>query len=129
MAEIGDEEIESIRGAYEAFNRGDFDAAAELIHPDIVWNRVADVEGPFRGRDAARSHMEPDVFSTQRNEIHSIEAVEDCVLVDCTFHGEGASSGIKLDQRGFHLWRIRDGKAIEFRYFLDREDALQAASD
>jgi hypothetical protein len=25
--------------------------------------------------------------------------------------------GIKLDQRGFHLWRIKDGKAIEFHYF------------
>jgi ketosteroid isomerase-like protein len=128
MTEIGDEEIEQIRAAYEAFNEGDFDAAAELIHPDIVWNRVAEVEGPFHGKAAARAHMEPDIFSAQRNEIHSVEAVEDWVLVDCTFHGEGASSGIKLDQRGFHLWRIRDGKAIEFRYFLDRDEAIAAAS-
>jgi ketosteroid isomerase-like protein len=53
--------------------------------------------------------------------------VSDCVLVECTFHGEGASSGIKLDQRGFHLWRMKDLKAIEFRYFLDRAEALAAA--
>ena len=127
MTEVGEEEIIRIRDAYEAFNRGDFDAAAELIHPNIVWNRVAEVEGPFRGKGAARAHMEPEIFSAQRNELHSIEAVGDWALVDCTFHGEGASSGIKLGQRGFHLWRIEDRKAIEFRYFLDRDEALAAA--
>jgi ketosteroid isomerase-like protein len=128
MAVDSEKEIERIRHGYDAFNRGDFDAAAELIHPDIVWNRAAaDFEGPAHGAEAVRGLWEPEVFTTQFNEVHSIEPVADCVLVEATFHGEGAGSGIKLDQRGFHLWRIRGGKAIEFRYFLDRDEAMHAA--
>jgi ketosteroid isomerase-like protein len=127
VVELGDEGMARIREAYDAFNRGDFEAASVLFHPEIVWHRVAEVEGPFKGADAATDHLRPDVFSSQRNEVHSIEVIGDCVLVDCTFHGEGSTSGIRLDQRGFHLWRMRDGMAIEFRYFLDRDQAVAAA--
>jgi ketosteroid isomerase-like protein len=127
VAKTGEEEIELVRGGYEAFNRGDLDAVAELLHPDIVWNRVADVETAVQGSQQVRQFMEPEVFSRQRNEIHSIEALGECVLVDGTFHGEGAGSGIEVTQRGFHLWSFRDGKAVEFTYFLDRDEAVRAA--
>jgi ketosteroid isomerase-like protein len=128
VTEIGDQEIAKIRGAYEAFNRGDFDDAAEMLHSDVVWHPVADFERPFSGRRAAREYMNPQVWASQHNEIHSIEPIDDrFVLVDSTFHGEGEASGIKLDQRGFHLWRLEDGKAIEFRFFLDRDEAVRAA--
>lgn len=53
------------------------------------------------------------MFTAQRTEVPSIEVIGECILVEDTFHGEGAASGIRLDQRGFHLWRMRDGKAIE----------------
>jgi ketosteroid isomerase-like protein len=120
--------IETVRSAYEAFNQGDFDRAAGFLHPDIVWNRVAEIEDPLRGAEAAREFMEPQAFSSQSTEIHSIEMVGDeYVLVDGTFHGEGASSGIAVNQRGLHLWRFKDARAIEFRYFRDREEALAAA--
>ena len=128
MTQAGDQEIELVRRGYEAFNRGDFDAVAELLHPDVVWNRVADVETPVQGSQEVRDFMEPEVFSRQQNEIHSIEALGECVLVDGTFSGEGAGSGIEVTQRGFHLWRFRDGKAVEFTYFRDRDEAIQAAS-
>ena len=127
MTEAGEDKVELIRRGYEAFNRGDFDAVAELLHPDIVWNRVADVETAVQGSQEVRDFMEPEVFSRQRNEIHSIEAVGECVLVDGTFHGEGAGSGIEMKQRGFHLWRFRDDKAVEFAYFTERDEALRVA--
>lgn len=119
--------IERIEAGYEAFNRGDFEAASALFHPDIVWNRVAEVERPVRGAEAARGLIEPQVFATQRNEIHSIEFIGDHVLVEATFHGVGAASGIELNERAFHLWRMRDGQVVEFSYFLERADALAAA--
>jgi ketosteroid isomerase-like protein len=73
--------------------------------------------------------MEPDVFSSQHNEVHSIEMVGDHVLVDVTFRAVGAGSGIELDRHAFHLWRTKDGAAIEFRAFLDRDAALAAARE
>jgi ketosteroid isomerase-like protein len=127
MAVVSEKEIERIRRGYDSFNRGDFDAAAELIHPDIVWNRAAaDFEGPAHGAEAVRGLWEPEVFTTQFNDPFD-RAGRGLRPGRGDFPRQGAGSGIKLDQRGFHLWRIRDGKAIEFRYFLDRDEAMHAA--
>lgn len=123
------EVIAIVRASYEAFNRGDFEEAARAFHPDIVWNRTMEVEQPVRGADAARELMEPEIFSSQRTEIHTVEVIGEYVLVDTTFHAVGAGSGIELDQRGFHLWRMRDNAAIEFRAFNDRGEALAAARE
>lgn len=119
--------VELIRVGYDAYNREDFEAAAALLHPEITWNRFVDVEAPVEGADAARELMEPRMFAQQRNEVHAIEVIGDQVLVDTTFHGVGAASGIELADRAYHLWRIKDGRAIEFTPFRKREDAMRAA--
>jgi len=119
--------LERVLEAYEAFNRGDFDGAAEHLHPDVSWNRVAEVEQPVHGRDAVRAMFEPEIWSSQHTDIHRTEILGDWILLDTTFRGKGAASGIELEQLGYHLWRIRDGKGFEFRFFLDRDEALAAA--
>jgi len=129
VTEDGDDAVELVRGGYDAFNRGDFEQAAKLLHPEIVWHRMVEVEQSVQGVDAAKELMEPQAFSSQRNEVHSIELIGDYVLVDATFHAVGAGSGIELEQRGFHLWRIEEGTAIEFRAFVERAEALRAARE
>ena len=71
--------------------------------------------------------MEPDVWQRQTIEVHRMEAIGENIVVDTTFHAEGAGSGIELHQEGFHVWRIKDGKAAEFRFFLKRDEAVAAA--
>jgi len=127
MAEDMEQAVQTIREGYEAFNRGDYDAAADGLHPEVSYARVSDVETSLEGKDAVRTNMEPDAWEKQQVEIHEFEVVGEQVIVDTTFHAAGRGSGIELHQRGFHLWRIRDGKGAEFRFFLDREDAVQAA--
>lgn len=117
-----------IRDGYEAFNRGDFDAAAENLHPDVVFERVADVEANLEGQAAVRENMTPDVWDRQEVEIHRLEVIGENIVLDTTFHAAGAGSGIELNQDGYHLWRIKDGKGAEFRFFLDRDEAVAAAS-
>jgi ketosteroid isomerase-like protein len=53
-----------MREGYEAFNRGDFDAATELMHPEIEFKRaeIAPEAGEIRGAEAMRAWMVPDVF-------------------------------------------------------------------
>jgi ketosteroid isomerase-like protein len=128
MAEDMEQAARNIREAYEAFNRGDFDAAAEHLHPDVVFQRVAEVEGALEGQAAVRENMTPDVWQRQELEIHALEAIGERILIEATFHASGAGSGIELHQTGYHLWRIREGKGAEFRFFLDRDEAVAAAS-
>ena len=128
VAEDMGQALERVLDAYKAFNRGDFDVAAEHLHPDVKWNPVAEVEVPIHGRDAVRSMFEPEIWSSQQTDIHETEILGDWILLDTTFHGKGAASGIELNQDGYHLWRIKDGKGAEFRFFLDRDEAVAAAS-
>lgn len=127
MPEDMERAVKMIHESYDAFNRGDYDAAAENLHPDISYARVSGVEQTLEGAEAVRANMEPEVWETQIAEIHSTEVIGECVVVEATFHAEGRGSGIVLDQIGYHLWRIVDGKAAEFRFFLDRDEAVQAA--
>ena len=89
-----DEAVEKIHAGYEAFNRGDFDASAKFIHPDIVWNRVVDVESALEGRDAVRENMEPAVFAAQRAEVLETRsrATASCAAPSSTRRGQAAGS-------------------------------------
>jgi ketosteroid isomerase-like protein len=127
MAEDMKRAVQTIRDGYAAFNRGDYDAAAQNLHPEVIFQRVAEVEAALEGADAVRENMTPDVWQRQRVEIHDLEVIGESIVLDTTFHAEGAGSGIELDQAGFHLWRIKDGKGAEFRFFLDRDEAVAAA--
>jgi hypothetical protein len=125
MADDSEDAVKLFREGYDAFNRGDFESAARMLHPEIVWHRAVDVEHSIQGSEAAKDLMEPKAFSEQRNEIHSIELLGDFVLVDSTFHAVGAGSGIELDQRNFHVWRLDGEAAVEFWAFRSREEALE----
>lgn len=129
MSEDAERLLERIEAGYEAYNRGDFDAAAEHLHPEIEFSRVSDVESSLVGREAVRKNMEPEVWESQRVEVHGTEVIGDFVVVDATFHAVGSGSGIELHQRGYHLWRARDGRAAEFRFFIDRDEAVAAARE
>ncbi len=121
--------VEHVLAGYEAFNRGDFDASAEFIHPDILWNRVVEVESPLVGRDAVRANMEPAVFSAQRVEVLETAVEGDWVLCRTVFHAKGAGSGIEVSDEAWNMWRIKDGLAIEFRYFSTRDEAVAGARE
>ena len=97
MAEDMEQAQERIRAGYKAFNRGDFDESARHLHPEVDWHRVADVEQTLEGRDAVRGNMEPEVWNKQQIEIHDMETFGDSLVVDTTFHAEGAASGIEID--------------------------------
>ena len=57
MAEDMEQAVRNVREGYEAFNRGDYDAAAEHLHPDVVFQRVAEVETSLEGqRGRPREH-------------------------------------------------------------------------
>jgi ketosteroid isomerase-like protein len=65
VTEDGDDAVELVRGGYDAFNRSDFEQAAKLLHPEIVWHRIVEVEQSVRGgrrrqgADGAAGVLEP----------------------------------------------------------------------
>ena len=121
--------VRILRSGYEAFNRGDFKAAVELMHPDIEMQRAQSAPDPepVRGVEAIRAWMQPDIFEEQHVDLVEIVENGDKIFVEGQFRVRARGSGIQIDDRAWHVWTIRDGKAARLEFYARRADALEAA--
>jgi ketosteroid isomerase-like protein len=127
---MSQEDIERLRAGYEAFNSGDLDSALRYVDEDIEFRRpetAMDTAAVLRGVDAIRQYLAPDAFAEQTFEPEEFIERGDLVLVRGKGRIRGRGSGIGLEQTVFHVWEIRDGKAVRLEVYLDREQALEAA--
>ena len=109
--------VELVRRGYEAFSKGDLQTIDELFADDIVWHNGT--TGPFAGD--RRSKKEVFEFfgelaersnGTFAIEVHDVVGGDEHVVALTTTHG--TRNGKSLDSRGADVWRLRDGKAVEF---------------
>lgn len=123
--------VKRLRAGYEAFNRGDYEAALDFMDPEVEFHRSerALETTPLRGLDAIKQFMLPDVFDRQLVELDEVIENDAAgkMFVSLTFRARGRGSGIELENRGYHVWTIRGGKAAHCRFFEDRGEALEAA--
>ena len=120
--------VEKLRAVYEAFNRGDFDAAVKLARPDAEFVRPG-LEAPLRGAAAIREWMEPDAFEEQRIEPLDFEVSGNRVLVRQRTIARGAGSGIELDVESWAVFTFDDGLIARVEGFQRHQEAeaLEAA--
>jgi ketosteroid isomerase-like protein len=121
--------VTTLRRSYEAFNRGDFDAAIAMARPEVEFVRPGG-QAPVRGVAALRAWMEPDAFEEQRVEVLDFKVQGDKVLVRQHTRARGAGSGIELDLESSTVWTFDDdGFVTRLEFFLHHEEgeALKAA--
>jgi ketosteroid isomerase-like protein len=120
--------VERLRRTYELFNAGEFDAAVELAHPEIVFVRTG-AQSELRGADALRAWMEPDAFESQVIEPTDFEATGNRVLVRQDATARGAGSGIEVEIESWTVWTFDDdGRVTRMEFFLpDEEDEARRA--
>lgn len=123
MADRDEETVAGLRRIYEAFNRGDFDAAAEIAHPDIEFVRPGG-QSSVRGVAALRAWMEPDAFEEQRVEPVDFRVKGSKVLVRQRAQARGAGSGIELDIGSWAVWTLDDeGLVTRLEFYLHHQEA------
>lgn len=121
--------IDALRRAFEAFNRGDFDAAVEVAHPEVELVPPGG-QAPLRGAAAVRAWMEPDAFEDQRFEPLDFRVEGNRVLVHQHTQARGVGSGINLDLDHWTVWTFDDDLLItRAETYLPHQEteALQAA--
>jgi ketosteroid isomerase-like protein len=121
--------IDALRRNYEAFNRGDFDAAVELAHPEIEFVPPGG-QASLRGAAAVRAWMEPDAFEEQRIEPLDFRVEGNKVLVRQHIQARGAGSGIELDIENWTVWTFDDDLLVtRAETYLPHQEseALEAA--
>jgi ketosteroid isomerase-like protein len=128
MGERDEDIVARLRRFYAAFNRGDFEAATEVAHPDI--ELVRPMERSSHGAEALRAWMRPDAFEEQQIEPSEFTVNGNRVLVRDHVRAQGAGSGIEVEVKGWSVWTLNeDGLATRLEFFLDhqRAEALEAA--
>lgn len=124
-----------VRQAYRLLEAGDLDMAFDLAADDFVldYSRSLSLQrGVHRGRGPCRRFYAEfrDAWSGLRWELHDVrEASPGIVYVDVTFHATGEGSGVETTARGGHLWRVEDGRALEWRLFQTPAEAARAAAE
>jgi uncharacterized protein len=120
-----------VREIYEtlpALQRGD--PLPDLFASDIEWDTSAAPTGTAgRGIEEAVADMTGmlEAFTDYEIEIERlVDAGEGVVVGVIRNRGRGAASGVPIEGRRAHVWRIRDGRAVAMRLYLDPDEALAA---
>ena len=124
-----EENVETIRAVYDAYNRRDFDALPKPLHPDIELIPAGD-QAPIKGSARVRAWMEPDAFESQVIEPQDLRVVGDKVLVRARTKIRGAGSGIEAEFLFWSVWTFDEaGNATRVEIYLDHQEAeaLEAA--
>jgi ketosteroid isomerase-like protein len=134
---MSQENVEIVRRAYEAFNRGGTDACVSegVWSPEIIWDVTPSGIpglGTYRGQDEVRTFFEEDWFKAFPFEEWEVELEEvidagDQVIGMSRQHGRGASSGAVAELELAQISTLRDGKIVRVDNYLDRKRALEKA--
>jgi ketosteroid isomerase-like protein len=122
-----------VQRAYALWNRSGPTAMARNVwHPEIVWHDPPESPdaGVFHGAEAVARHLGERRQAVGRSVAEvknawSVDESED-VLLELSLHSKGQSSGVPLDVSLFHVIRLDEGRVIETREYLRREEALAA---
>jgi len=129
---MSQQNVETLRRAYEAFDRGDLDAAVADAHPDVEYISSGAIPGQgdvARGSEAYKRFISwlSDVFEDARLEPKEFIDAGDRVLGGFTLSGRGKQSGIKTSWTMWQVWTLKDGMFVHGQGFTTRDEALEAA--
>jgi ketosteroid isomerase-like protein len=118
-----EELLERLRQGYDAFNRGDYEAATEWVHPDVVMISLSPGRTELRGAEALRAWMEPDAFESQTSEPREVEIESNRALIRQYTTARGSGSGIEIEIGSWAVWTFDDeGRVTRIENFLDHDE-------
>ena len=126
-----EENVEALKRAFAAMERGDILAVLELCDPEIELdnsNAVFDAR-VYQGHEGVLDFFSrsADMWESQRWEAEEIIPVgDDRVLVAQRIVSVGRD-GVETVAHNANVVTLRDGKAVHFKAFQTKADALEAA--
>ena len=130
---MSQENVETVKAAYEAFARSGLDGWLEQFSDDVNYRAVEgapDDVGAIHGRDALRRWLQDWIDTFEKfffEPVELIDAGEDKVVAVERYGGRAKLSRVETDQTGAVVFTLRDGKIERGREYPNREQALEAA--
>lgn len=128
---MSQENVEIVRGIYEAWARHEFPGPAHVLDPEIEYvNPAGAVEpGTRHGLDAFTRAVEQvfvEGWEGWRFDLERLAPRGDRVAVVLAYRARGRESRVEVEGRLSALWTLRGGKVVRFEWFHGADEALEA---
>ena len=124
-------EVEAVRQAYAALNRGDIDGFVRDFDPEIerVEFEGSPTGGTYRHLESVKDHVKQgrSTWAEGACEPTHFAAAGDKVVVSVHVRVRLKGHTEWIDARLADVFTFRNGKVVEFRSFADKEPALEYA--
>jgi ketosteroid isomerase-like protein len=131
---MSQENVESFKRGLEAGNRGDVETLLEELDPEVEWHSALHAllggeQTVFRGHDGVREMLRDldEAFGEINIEMTEIRDLGDRLVAIGRTRTRGKASGVETDTPLAFVTKIRKGKTILLRAYLDPNQALEAA--
>ena len=131
---MSQENVERIRDAVVAYNRGDLDAFLDEYWTDDIDYRAVegapDDHGPIHGKAEMRAYMQDWIDTFDQFKVEPVEVIDagpDQVVAVIRNSGRAKLSGVEADLTFAVVYMLRDGKVARGREYWTKAEALQAA--
>jgi ketosteroid isomerase-like protein len=132
---MSQENVGTVRRAYEAWEADDLDAFLAQLHPDVEWHPSIEpaLEGNatvYKGHEGARrgwAEYRGEAFGRLAAHVEEIRDLGASVLVLGRFSVSGRTTHIELDTELGELITFRDEKIATVHDYLSHREALEAA--
>jgi ketosteroid isomerase-like protein len=132
LVAVSAENVEILRRAFEAYNRGDLEGVVAEAAPDLEYTPSGALPGstdPVQGPDGYLQFLRwlTDNFADSRVEVSEFRDAGDQVFAELALTGRGKQSGVETSWTVWHVWTVKGGKLVRGRAFTSKEEALDAA--
>lgn len=123
--------ISAIRGAYAAFNRGDFEAAVSSLDPKVEWTEPAQFPGggTYHGRNAVKGYLRQSRSGWTEGSSKPVRFImagnHIVVFVFVRFRPKGDNNW--HEAKIADVYTVRQGRIVQMNAFADRDQALRWA--
>ena len=123
-----------LREGIEAYNRRDMEAMTEFFDPDVALYIDAGLGNPgsWQGHEGYRTMVAAwrDAFAEDQSEVLSVEMVGDRHLIaEMRQRAVGSGSGVPVEMTNYYLLEVRDGRAVRFHIYGERQAAMAAVRE
>jgi uncharacterized protein len=128
---MAQDNIEIVRTALDAWNRGDWEATLNFMHPDVEWRTstpILDLPPVSHGHEGVRAFWR--TWTASWNEIRAdpeefIPIGDDGVLLLLRWRAR-SNAGLDVDQQVAWHFTIRDGLLTRFVSYWEPAEAFKA---
>ena len=129
---MSQENVDVVRGIWEADRRHDLAAVQAAYAPNVEWEDLAGLWGDWgvaRGPDGIRQAWRRwyEAFEDVQIEFGEVAAAGDVVVVTYQLGARGRGSGVEVQQTITLVWALEAGKVVRIRAYMSRDEALAAA--